>query len=91
MLRVMFKYNSKNLISTIIPLLFMVYIPLSFQQTWVPYSAFNGYVPSYIYPVRLNAGDSLRGYMTWPNSQDLDIYLYRQGQNLLSSETYLKR
>lgn len=43
-------------------------LPLSMQQTWKTYSVFDGYLPSYIYPLTLNAGDFLRGYLNWPNS-----------------------
>ncbi len=54
---------------------FLYLLPLCVQQTWKTYTVFDGYLPSYIYPITLNAGDFLRGYLNWPNTQDLDISL----------------
>ena len=58
---------------------------------WRTYTRFNGYIPSYTYPIQLNAGDSLSGYLTWPGPEDLDIYLYTNGSNLLSRTVWLDR
>lgn len=57
----------------------------------VNYGNYDNTIPSYTYPIYLNAGDKLNATLSWPNSQDLDIYLYRQGQDLLSRSTYLAR
>lgn len=59
---------------------------------WVPYTSFNGYIPSYTYKMlNLNTGDVIRGLLSWPGSQDLDIYLYQDGMNLLSRSVYTDR
>lgn len=68
---VVFKPYTQKLFS--IPILayfftLLYLLPLSMQQTWKTYTVFEGYVPSYIYPITLNAGDFLRGYLNWPNT-----------------------
>lgn len=57
----------------------------------VNYGYITGTIPSYTYPINLNAGDVLEGTLSWPGTEDLDIYLYRSGQDLLSRGTYLDR
>lgn len=57
----------------------------------VNYGNYDNNIPSYTYPVQLNAGDSLQATLSWPNSEDLDLYLYRAGQDLLSRGTWLAR
>lgn len=84
-----YSHNPFFILTYVITLLYL--LPLSLQQTWKTFTVFDGLLPSYIYPLTLNAGDSLRGYLNWPNTQDLDIYLYQQGQDLLSFSIYLKR
>ena len=52
---------------------------------WLTYRQFIGYIPSYTYPVNLNAGDTIGGFLNWPDpTEDLDIYLYSEGSDLLS-------
>lgn len=57
----------------------------------VNYGTYDNTIPSYTYPFTLNAGDTIVGTLSWPSSADLDIYLYRQGQDLLSRGTWLAR
>jgi len=61
------------------------------QTSWTTYSQFTGYLPPYTYPVTLNAGDTISGFMDWPNSNDLDLYIYKAGMDLISGSTYLVR
>ena len=42
-------------------------IPLR-QSAWVVYDQFSGYIPSYIYPVTVNAGDVITATLSWPGS-----------------------
>lgn len=35
---------------------------------WATYTQFIGYIPSYTYPINLNAGDSIRGFLSWPGT-----------------------
>jgi hypothetical protein len=58
---------------------------------WVTYTQFIGYIPSYTYPVNLNAGDTIRGFLNWATSEDLDIYLYSNGTDLLNRTTFIDR
>lgn len=60
-------------------------------STMVNYGFITGTIPSYTYPVNLNAGDVINGTLLWPGSEDLDIYFYKSGQDLLSRGTYLAR
>lgn len=84
--------NSKFNLQAILPALLMALCLLpECLSVWIPYRQFVGYIPSYTYKVNLNAGDTIRGYLTWPVGEDLDIYLYRSGQDLLSSSTYVTR
>ena len=40
-----------------------------------------------IYPLTLKAGDKIKATCSWPNnSVDFDIYLYQQGQDLMTRE-----
>lgn len=57
----------------------------------VNYGYISGTIPSYTYPITLNAGDVVNGTLLWPGSEDLDIYFYKSGQDLLSRGTYLDR
>lgn len=41
-------------------------------------------MPSLIYPLQLNAGDSIVGTCSWTVSADLDVYLYPSGVDLLA-------
>lgn len=58
---------------------------------WVTYATFTGYIPPYTYPINLQAGDKLRGLLSWPGSEDLDIYLYKNGTDILSRNIWLDR
>ena len=58
---------------------------------WVVYYSFDGYIPSYTYPINLQAGDALNGTLSWPGSEDLDIYLYSDGMDLLDRDTRVDR
>ena len=52
----------------------------------------NGTIPSYIYPLKLSAEDSIVANLTWTGSQedfDLDLYFYASGSNLLDYSDYL--
>lgn len=57
----------------------------------VSFGTYSNSIPSYTYPFTLNAGDTISQNLSWSNSQDLDIYLYKQGQDLLSRSTYIDR
>lgn len=59
--------------------------------TELAYGVYNSTIPSYTYPVQLNAGDHLIATLSWPNSQDLDLYLYSNGQDLLNRDIWLDR
>lgn len=43
----------------------------------VNYGSYDNTIPSYTYPVYLTAGQQLVANLSWPNSEDLDLYLYR--------------
>ena len=81
--------NSSSILSSI-KLMMLLIVNFSFSL-WVPYTQFFGHIPSYTYPFQINAGDVLRGLLSWSNSQDLDIYLYRSGMDLLSRNTWVDR
>lgn len=57
----------------------------------VNYGNYDNTIPSYTYPIYMNVGDVLNATLSWPNTQDLDIYLYKEGMDLLSRATYLAR
>lgn len=40
-------------------------------------------IPSYVYPIQLNAGEKVKIILSWPGSQDLDLYLIEDGKDLL--------
>jgi hypothetical protein len=51
----------------------------------VNYGNYDSTIPSYTYAYSLNAGDTIVATLSWPDtSADLDIYIYRQGSDLLS-------
>ena len=54
------------------------------------YATYSGNIPSNIYSFPLNAGDTIVGTVSWQFSGDLDLYLYSQGQNLLSGSASIK-
>ena len=56
---------------------------------WVPHSTQNGFFPSYVYPIDLVAGDVLYSRLSWPGNEDLDLYLYRDGSNILGDSIYI--
>ncbi len=41
--------------------------------------------------VSLKAGDNLSGLLSWPGNEDLDIYLYSNGTNLLDFDNWVDR
>lgn len=51
------------------------------------YGSYNFSLPPSTYLINLKAGDRLRASLSWPSSLDLDLYLYSDGQNLLSSSS----
>ena len=55
------------------------------------YLSYTGYIPSYTYPITFNAGDSISGLLSWPGAEDLDIYLYSDGMDLLDRNTRIDR
>ena len=57
----------------------------------VNYGTYTNTIPSYTYPFTLNAGDTIVANLYWPSSADLDIYFYKQGQDLLSRSVWLAR
>ena len=57
----------------------------------VNYGSIQNTIPSYTYPITLRVGDTLVATLSWTNTQDLDIYIYKQGQDLLSRSVYLAR
>ena len=61
------------------------------KSTIVNYGTYNNFIPSYTYPFTLNAGDTISQNLSWANSQDLDIYLYMQGQDLLNRDIRIDR
>jgi hypothetical protein len=61
------------------------------ESAIVNYGTYNNYIPSYTYPFTLNAGDTISQNLSWANSEDLDIYLYRQGQDLLNRDVRVDR
>lgn len=63
----------------------------AYESVWATYRQFNGYLPSYIYPVNLNAGDVVRGKISWPGADDLDLYLYAEGMDLLDPDIWEDR
>lgn len=58
---------------------------------WLQYEKFTGYIPSYTYPVTFNAGDQISAILSWPGTEDLDIYLYSDGMDLLDRNTRIDR
>lgn len=71
----------------------LIFLLLFFQthQQWVTFTTFHGYVPSYTYPVNLNAGDRITGFLTWQGLDDLDIYLYQDGMDLLNRNIWIAK
>lgn len=69
---------------------FFLIVPLG-QSAWIVYDQFTGYIPSYIYPVTVNAGDVITATLSWSGSEDLDIYFYKDGMDLLSDYSYIVR
>lgn len=65
-------------------------VPLC-KSAWIFYQQFKGVIPSYIYPIYANAGDVLRGHLSWAGSEDLDIYFYLDGMDVLSESIYTRR
>ena len=61
------------------------------QSAWIYYGVYESTIPSYTYPIDVNAGDVVTATLSWPNSQDLDSYIYRAGMDLLSRVTWLDR
>lgn len=59
--------NFQSLHLLMLPLILLLTIPHS-HCAWKPYTRFIGYIPSYTYPITLNAGDTLRGFLTWPGT-----------------------
>jgi hypothetical protein len=55
------------------------------------YGYYENYIPSYTYPFTLNAGDIISKNLSWTGTQDLDIYLYKQGQDLLNRNIRVTR
>ena len=52
-----------------------------------PFASFTSSHPNMIYPLTLKAGDKIKATCSWPNnSVDFDIYLYQQGQDLMTRE-----
>ena len=52
-------------------------LALNVCSTWVNYGIYQSSIPSYTYPLTVNAGDQIVATLSWPNSEDLDVYLYR--------------
>ena len=61
------------------------------SSTLIPYQLVSGYIPSLIYPLNLNAGDSIIGTCSWTVDADLDVYFYPSGTDLLVRSGYLTR
>lgn len=61
------------------------------NSSWVIYSHFSGFIPSYVYPLELNAGDKIKGILSWGGDLDLDLYLYKSGSDILANSSFLKR
>lgn len=57
----------------------------------IDFSLVKGAIPSLIYPLNLNAGDSIKGTCSWTVSADLDVYFYPSGTDLLVRSGYLRR
>lgn len=66
--------NNKYYISMVFLLLLI--LPFQCLSLWIVYATFGGQIPSYTYPFNLNTGDTIRGLLSWPGTEDLDIYLY---------------
>lgn len=60
-------------------------------QTETVYETIDLAFPLSIFPIDLQAGDTLYINLTWYKIVDLDIYVYKDGQDLLSTSTYLQR
>jgi hypothetical protein len=52
---------------TLFIIIFLSGLP-STQAVWITYKTFTGYIPSYTYPITLNAGDNLRAILSWPGA-----------------------
>lgn len=81
---------TKQNFATITAVLLVVLMMSTASATWVNYKLIEGVVPSHVYPVNLNAGDTFQANLAWSTrSADLDLYFYESGQNLLSRTTFL--
>lgn len=78
------------MILKVIFLLTVIYLRVV-QGAWVHFTTYETTLPSYLVPVNMNAGDRLVATLTWPNSQDLDLYLYPDGWDLLSRNNWMDR
>ena len=63
---------------------FLLCTCVSASDDWVIYTQFSGYLPSYTYPLSLSAGDQVVGNLSWTGTRDLDLYLYKDGSDLLN-------
>lgn len=86
----MIKFKVSNFRLLTLLLAIIACIPECFS-VWTTYKQFAGFIPSYTYKVSLNVGDVIRGFLNWPGSSDLDIYLYSDGQDLMSRDLYVTR
>ncbi len=64
---------------------------LNIPSCIIDFSLVNGAIPSLIYPLNLNAGDSIKATCSWTASVDIDLYLYPSGTDLLVRSGYLWR
>ena len=72
-------------------MLFLLFLLTVAHAAWVEYYSFSGYIPSYTYPLTLQAGDVINGTCSWPGGEDLDIYLYSNGMDLLNRNIRVTR
>lgn len=76
-------------ISSFLLCLFLI-LPI-YKNAWILFSQSSGYLPPYVYPVTLTAGTTVRGVLNWSTANDLDLYFYSTGVDLLSRSTFLTR
>lgn len=51
------------------------------------YQTINLLFPTNVYKVDLKAGDVMAFKLSWATTNDLDLYLYQQGQDFLNRST----
>lgn len=72
-------------------LLLSAFVPDA-SSKWIDFKYTTGTYPFNVYPVDLEAGDTLSVTLTWNTTTTgpvFDIFLYKDGSNLISNDDYI--